>query len=53
MGESVSRALRPVVLALAKAVEAVPPAGALPGDLVFEPKFDGFLHWTTSTGRSG
>jgi ATP-dependent DNA ligase len=43
MAESVPRSLRPPVsLALAKAVEAIPPAGALPGEMVFEPKYDGF-----------
>lgn len=43
MAESVPRSLRPpVALALAKAVEAIPPAGALPGELIFEPKWDGW-----------
>lgn len=32
----------PVPLALAKAVEAVPTEGALPGGAVFEPKWDGY-----------
>ncbi len=36
----------PVALALAKAVERIPDAGALPGPLLFEPKWDGFLHCT-------
>ncbi|WP_284750841.1 ATP-dependent DNA ligase [Arthrobacter sp. efr-133-R2A-120] len=41
--ESVPRSLRPpVALALAKAVEAIPPADALPGEVVFEPKWDGW-----------
>ncbi|WP_284762046.1 ATP-dependent DNA ligase [Arthrobacter sp. efr-133-R2A-63] len=43
MAESVPRSLQPpVALALAKAVEAIPPAGALPGELIFEPKWDGW-----------
>ncbi|GAP61264.1 atp-Dependent DNA ligase [Arthrobacter sp. Hiyo1] len=43
MAESLPRSLRPpVALALARAVETIPSAGALPGDLVFEPKWDGF-----------
>ncbi|WAH99733.1 ATP-dependent DNA ligase [Arthrobacter sp. MMS18-M83] len=43
MAESVPRSLHPPIpLALAKAVEAIPPAGALPEDLIFEPKWDGF-----------
>jgi ATP-dependent DNA ligase len=32
----------PVSLALAKAVERIPEAGALPGVLLYEPKWDGF-----------
>jgi hypothetical protein len=43
-------ALRPPVsLALAEAVAWVPGPDALPGGLVFEPKWDGFLHCTLST----
>jgi hypothetical protein len=38
----------PVALALAKAVERIPEAGALPGPLLYEPKWDGFLHCTLS-----
>lgn len=33
---------RPPVVALAKAVETIPPPGALPGGSIYEPKFDGF-----------
>lgn len=43
----------PVSLALAKAVKRIPEAGALPGSLLFEPKWDGFLHWTMSTTSTG
>ena len=32
----------PLALALAKAVERIPDAGALPGPLLYEPKWDGF-----------
>lgn len=32
----------PLALALAKAVERIPEAGALPGPLLYEPKWDGF-----------
>lgn len=32
----------PVALALAKAVERIPNPSALPGTLIFEPKWDGF-----------
>lgn len=41
----------PVALALARAVERIPEAGALPGPLLYEPKWDGFLHWTLSTAH--
>jgi ATP-dependent DNA ligase len=34
----------PVDLALAKAVEKLPAPGTLPGGLVAEPKWDGYLH---------
>lgn len=44
MAESLPRSLRPPVsLALARAVETIPSAGALPGDLVFEPKWAAFF----------
>jgi hypothetical protein len=50
-GVRVPAALRPPVeLALAKAVESIPHAGVLPGGNVYEMKWDGFLHWTLSTG---
>ena len=42
----------PVSLALAKAVERIPEAGSLPGPLIYEPKWDGFLHWTMSNGAA-
>lgn len=43
MAESLPRSLRPpVALALARAVETIPSAGTLPGDMIFEPKWDGF-----------
>jgi ATP-dependent DNA ligase len=32
----------PVTVALARAVTKMPRAGALPGNLVFEPKWDGY-----------
>lgn len=38
----------PVELALAKAVNAVPAEDALPGGCLYEPKWDGYLHWTLS-----
>lgn len=38
----------PISLALAKAVERIPEAGALPGGCLYEPKWDGFIHWTLS-----
>lgn len=38
----------PVALALAKAVERIPDPGALPGPLLYEPKWDGFIHCTLS-----
>lgn len=36
----------PVALALAKAVERIPEAGALTGPLLFEPKWDGRVNCT-------
>ncbi|MHA7170092.1 ATP-dependent DNA ligase [Arthrobacter bambusae] len=43
MAESLPRSLRPpVALALARAVETIPSAGTVPGDMIFEPKWDGF-----------
>lgn len=51
-GVRVRAALRPPVeLALAKAVESIQRAGALPGGSVYEMKWDGFLHWTLSTAH--
>ncbi|MHC6220571.1 hypothetical protein [Arthrobacter sp. MMS24-S77] len=51
MFEGVPAALRPpVALALAKAVESIPHENALSGGSVYEMKWDGFLHWTMSTG---
>ncbi|GAB3283431.1 ATP-dependent DNA ligase [Sinomonas notoginsengisoli] len=42
-GSSLPRSLRPPLeLALAKAVQSVPPEGALPGGCRYEPKWDGF-----------
>lgn len=40
----------PVSLALAKAVDRIPTPGALPSGCLYEPKWDGFLHWTVSSG---
>jgi ATP-dependent DNA ligase len=34
----------PVQVALARAVEQIPHAAALPGGARYEPKWDGFLH---------
>jgi hypothetical protein len=43
MSEGLPAALRPpVALALAKAVESIPRADALPGGCLYEPKWDGF-----------
>lgn len=39
----------PVELALAKAVPAVPAEDAWPGGCLYEPKWDGYIHWTPST----
>jgi hypothetical protein len=51
MPDGLPAALRPpVALALAKAVEFIPDADALPGGCLYEPKWDGFLHWTMSIG---
>jgi hypothetical protein len=36
----------PIALALAKAVERIPEVGALPGSLLYEPKWDGYIHFT-------
>lgn len=42
-GEVISPGLRPPLqVALAKPFRGLPPAGALPGQMVFEPKFDGY-----------
>ncbi|MDQ0241420.1 ATP-dependent DNA ligase [Arthrobacter bambusae] len=42
-GEVIPLGLRPPLeVALAKAVKGVPPASALPGQMRFEPKFDGY-----------
>ncbi|TQS87786.1 hypothetical protein EU811_22035 [Arthrobacter sp. TS-15] len=50
MDESIPRALQPpVAVALAKLVKTFPRPGALPGVLYSEPKWDGFLHWTSSS----
>ena len=38
----------PIALALAKAVERIPEVGALPGSLLYEPKWDGYIHCTLS-----
>lgn len=37
---------------LARPVEQLPATDALPGGCQFEPKLDGYLHWTLSGGRS-
>ncbi|WP_349361823.1 hypothetical protein [Arthrobacter sp. NQ7] len=43
MREDIPSSLRPPVsLALANSAESVPPAGALPGGCMYEPKWDGF-----------
>jgi hypothetical protein len=48
--ETIPRSLRPPIsLALAKAIEAIPPAGALPGNTVFEPKWDGWRSCVSGT----
>jgi hypothetical protein len=39
----------PLEVVLAKAVNGIPPPAALPGQVLFEPKFDGYLHCTLST----
>ena len=44
MPAAVINAAFPVALAVAKAVERIPEAGALPGGCLFEPKWDGFIH---------
>jgi hypothetical protein len=49
MVEGVPLALHPPVEpALAKAVESIPGADALPGGCFYEMKWDGFIHWTLS-----
>ncbi|HAG58008.1 MAG TPA: hypothetical protein DCL83_01190 [Arthrobacter bacterium] len=49
--EGIPAGLRPPMeVALAKAVKVLPAANALPGQLCFEPKWDGYIHWTMSTG---
>lgn len=50
MAESLPPALQPpVAVALAKLVRSFPGPNALPGGLTAEPKWDGFLHWTSSS----
>jgi hypothetical protein len=39
----------PVQVALARAVEVMPRSGTLPGLLLFEPKWDGYIHCTRSS----
>jgi ATP-dependent DNA ligase len=42
-GDTIPPALRPPLeVALAKGVKGIPPASALPGQMLFEPKFDGY-----------
>jgi ATP-dependent DNA ligase len=42
-GETIPPALRPPLeVALAKGVKGIPPASAVPGQMFFEPKFDGY-----------
>ncbi len=51
MAESIPVALEPpVAVALAKLIKAFPGPGALPGGVWMEPKWDGFIHWTLSSG---
>jgi hypothetical protein len=40
----------PVKVALARAVTTMPRAGAHPGSLLYEPKWDGYIHCTLSIG---
>ncbi|MDI2021117.1 hypothetical protein [Paenarthrobacter nicotinovorans] len=50
MHESIPRALHPpVAVALAKLVKALPGSNALPGASYYEPKWDGYIHWTSSS----
>ncbi len=50
MSESIPAALQPpVAVALAKLIKTFPGPGALPGVLHAEPKWDGFIHWTSSS----
>ena len=50
MDEAIPRALQPpVAVALAKLVKTFPGAAALPGRIYAEPKWDGYLHWTSSS----
>ncbi|UKA52253.1 hypothetical protein LFT48_22120 (plasmid) [Arthrobacter sp. FW305-123] len=50
MSESIPRALQPpVAVALAKLIKTFPGSAALPGGIWAEPKWDGYLHWTSSS----
>ncbi|MFW0774898.1 hypothetical protein ACLRGI_17200 [Paenarthrobacter nitroguajacolicus] len=50
MSESIPRALQPpVAVALAKLVKTFPGPNALPGGICAEPKWDGYIYWTSST----
>ncbi|WP_311214609.1 MULTISPECIES: hypothetical protein [unclassified Arthrobacter] len=50
MDESIPRALQPpVAVALAKLVKDLPGSHALPGASYCEPKWDGYIHWTSSS----
>lgn len=43
-GEMIPAALHPPLeVVLAKAVKGIPSPAALPGQMLFEPKFDGYL----------
>ncbi|ABM10801.1 hypothetical protein AAur_pTC20064 (plasmid) [Paenarthrobacter aurescens TC1] len=49
MAESIPVALQPpVAVALAKLIKTFPGPAALPGGVWMEPKWDGFIHWTSS-----
>jgi hypothetical protein len=47
MPDTLPSGLRPPALAMAKAVNRIPPPNALPGGCLYEPKWDGFIHWTS------
>jgi hypothetical protein len=52
-GEIIPPALHPPLeVVLTKVVKGVPSLAALPGQMLFEPKFDGYLHCTLSINGS-